>query len=332
MEDPLVAIIILNWNGWEDTIECLESVFQINYPNYCVVLVDNHSTDDSINKILNYAEGEINVESNYFNYCKTNKPINYQMVINGENNKKITKKKLTFILNSENSGFAEGNNIGIRFALKHLDPKYLLLLNNDTVVDNDFLGPLINEGETNDKIGLLGPKMYYYDDPDVIWCVGGKIDWKFGRGLHVGNKETDNGQYEIKTSFDYINGAALLIKKELFESVGLLDEKYFLYFEETDLELRAISKGYENIYVPQSKVWHKISKSGGGLSKEIGLYYITRNRWIFMGRWAQKNNYMLFVFLQLLLSIVVPFFLTLKYKNSKLLTSYYHGFWDGLNY
>jgi GT2 family glycosyltransferase len=333
MNDPTVAIVILNWNGWADTIECLESVYQNNYTNYQVVLVDNNSTDDSIQKIKDYSEGKLIVESKFFNYVNYNKPIEvFQYsteeilsIGNSANN-----KQLNIIKNEVNDGFAEGNNIGIRFALKNFNPDYILLLNNDTVVNKDFLTILVEEGEKNENAGLLGPKMYYYDDPTTIWCIGGKIDWKLARGLHVGINEIDNGQYDEKKSYDYINGSAVLIKREVLDDVGLLDKKFFLYFEETDLALRVAEIGYECLYIPGAKIWHKVSRSGGGIKKEIGIYYITRNRWLFMKKWASKANFLIFVPLQILFAIILPISMSVYYKNSNLFLAYYRGLWDGL--
>ena len=331
---PPVAIIVLNWDGWADTVECLESVYQINYPNYQVVVVDNNSTDNSIQKINDYALGKLEIKSNFFKYDPTDKPIKI-VEYNKEYHKKekfsAHNKQLLVIKNEINYGFAEGNNIGIEFALKNLNPDYILLLNNDTIVDEDFLKPLVEAGEIDVDIGILGPKMYYYDNPNIIWCIGGKIDWKLARGLHIGINETDNGQYAEKMNFDYINGSAILIKKEVFENVGLLDKKFFLYFEETDLALRASKNNYKRVFVPKSKIWHKVSKSGGGIKKEIGLYYITRNRWIFMKKWANKSDFIIFVVIQILGAIIIPIILSIYYNNRKLLPAYYSGFWDGLN-
>ena len=333
--NPTVAIIILNWNGWSDTVECLESVYQINYPNYHVVVVDNHSSDNSIQKINDYALGKLEVKSNFFKYDPTNKPIGI-VQYNRENweikKKSNTNKQLILIKNEINYGFAEGNNIGIKFALKNFNIDYILLLNNDSVVDKDFLRILVQEGEKDTKIGLLGPKMYYYDNPNVIWCIGGKIDWKLARGLHVGIDEDDKGQYNRKQAFEYINGSSLLIKKEVFDKVGLLDKKFFLYFEETDLALRASENGYESLYVPNAKIWHKVSKSGGGITKEIGLYYITRNRWLFMKKWASNSNFLIFTVLQILGAILLPIVMSVYYRNRKLFLAYYRGFWDGIIY
>ena len=216
--------------------------------------------------------------------------------------------------------------------LKNLNPDYILLLNNDTVVDKDFLTSLVLEGENNEKTGLLGPKLYYYDNPNIIWCIGGKIDWKFARGLHIGTNMVDNGQFDEKKNFDYISGSSLLIKREVIDNIGLLDKNFFLYFEETDFALRAKERNYKSLYVPNAKVWHKISKSGGGMSKPIGLYYITRNRWLFMKKWANNGDLFIFVILQILLAFILPITLCLQYKNKKLFLVYFKGLKDGLTF
>jgi GT2 family glycosyltransferase len=334
MKNPSITVIILNWNGWKDTLECLESVYQINYPNYNVILVDNASEDESLKKIGEYAEGKIIVNSDFFNYNKYNKPIKLAYFENGRFRSKIkvdlSHKELIVLRNEKNYGFAEGNNIGIRFALKNLNPDYILLLNNDTVVKKDFLNYMVESGEKDKKIGILGPKIYYYDDPKIIWSVGGKVDWKFARGLHVGINEKDNGQYEKEKVFDYVSGSVFLIKKEVLEKIGLMEKDFFLYFEETDLALRASEKGYKNIYVPKAKIWHKVSKSGGGISKPFGLYYITRNRWLFMKKWAKKSDYAFFILYQVIGAILFPIFLTIYYRSSKLFVAYYRGLKDGI--
>jgi GT2 family glycosyltransferase len=244
MKNPRVSVVIINWNGWKDTLECLESLFDVNYSNYDVVVVDNNSHDDSVIQIKDYAPN----------------------------------KELKLIENEKNYGFAEGNNIGIKYALKYFKPDYILLLNNDIVVDKDFLKELVNIGKSDDKIGILGPKIYFYDKPDVIWSAGCKISWKLGRGLHIGIGQTDHGQYDNPKKVEYISGSAFLIKKGVINKIGLMDKKYFLYFEESDWTLRANQAGYKSLYVPNAKVWHKVSQSGGGITKSTGLYYITRNR------------------------------------------------------
>ena len=173
--NPQVAIIILNWNGWQDTIECLESLYQTKYENFRVILVDNASTDDSLKNIRNYLKGKLEIHSEYFKYRKENKPIQFTE-INYDEHRDIkirTDADLIIIKNQENQGFARGNNIGIRAALKNADPKYILLLNNDTVVSPDFLIELVKTVESDHKIGFTGPKTYLYDDKDVIQAAGG---------------------------------------------------------------------------------------------------------------------------------------------------------------
>ena len=338
MHNSRVSIIILNWNGWKDTIECLESLYQINYSNFDVIVVDNDSHDESLEKIRNYASGNINIKSEFFEYNYSNKPIKILEYTRNEyeNSKgeinffKLPSKRLFLIKNDANYGFAEGNNIGIRYAFNDLNPNYILLLNNDTVVDKDFLEEMVNIGEINTDIGIIGPKIYYYDEQNTIWCVGGKIDWKFARGLHVGINEVDNGQYNEMREFDYVSGSALLIKREVVDGIGLLDKQFFLYFEESDWALRASLKEYRSVYAPEAKVWHKVSKSGGGLSKETGLYYITRNRWLFMKKWANSKDYSFFVIYQIISAIIIPSFLSIYYRNWKLFRVYYSGLKAGI--
>jgi len=163
---PKVSIIILNWNGWEDTIECLESLYQITYPNYDVIVVDNGSEDESIEKIKEYAEGNIEVESKFFEYSDRDKPIKIieykreEAEAGGGKEEDIadlpSNKRMIITKNEKNYGFAEGNNIGMRYALKALNPEYVLLLNNDTVVDKEFLGELVKVWESDEKIGIVG--------------------------------------------------------------------------------------------------------------------------------------------------------------------------------
>lgn len=298
MDIPKVSVIILNWNGWEDTIECLKSLYQINYSNFNVIIIDNASEDDSVKRINEYAEG----------------------------------KKLKIIENKENYGFAEGNNIGIRYVLNNLHPDYILLLNNDTIVDKNFLKELVYAGEIDAEIGMIGPKIYYYDKPDVIWSVGCKISWKLARGIQIGSNEEDHGQYDKSKIVEYVSGSAFLIKINVIEKIGLMDKNYFLYFEESDWTLRANQEGYKSLYVPNAKIWHKVSQTGGGISNPIGLYYITRNRWIFMKKWAKKSDYWFFVIYQIFLAIFFPIILSIYYANKKLFSAYYMGLKAGVKY
>ena len=286
VKHPKVAIIILNWNGWEDTIECLESVYQITYPNYEVIVVDNGSEDESVEKIKEYAEGKIKVESKFFEYSSENKPIRIieytreEAEAGGGKEKEIadlpSNRRMIIIKNEKNYGFAEGNNIAIRYALKALDPDYVLLLNNDTVVDKEFLGELVKIGERDEKIGAIGPKVYQYNKPKRLQATYSKISFGGGRAFVVGQNVIDYGQFNFERETDYVFGEAFLIKSKVIEDVGLFNPNYFLYWEEIELCIRIKKKGYRLIYCPRARIWHKV----GASSKKItGLrtYYSFRN-------------------------------------------------------
>jgi GT2 family glycosyltransferase len=328
-----ISIIILNWNGWQDTIECLESLYQNNYPNYDIIVVDNASNNDSINKIKEYCNGKLKVESPSFEYNNSNKPIRVLDPNVGTNRNESdlsSSRKLNLIKNDENLGFAEGNNVGIRYALENLDPDYILLLNNDAVVDKNFLMEMLKVSESDNKIGITGSKIYYYDEPNRIWFARGKISWKFCRGLNIGYNEIDNGQYDTIAEMEYASGCVFLIKVEVIDKIGLIDKRFFLYFEEIDWTLRASELDYKIVFAPKGKVWHKISKSGGGIKGKVGLYYITRNRWLLMKRWANKTDFAFFIMYQAVGALVLPLFLSIYYKKTELFMAYYRGLFNGI--
>jgi GT2 family glycosyltransferase len=229
MKSPKVSIIILNWNGLEDTIECLESLKKVTYANYETIVVDNRSDGDDV-RILRERFGD------------------YIHVID----------------NDKNYGFAEGNNIGMRYVLKR-GTDYVLLLNNDTTVAPDFLDEMIRVGESDEKIGVLGPKIYLYDKPNVIWEAGGKINWWLGAIVVLGEKQVDVGQYDKVAERDLLSGAALLIKANLLNRISLLDPSFFFGYEDYDFCIRARRAGFKVVYVPKAKVWHKVGKSRGKL-------------------------------------------------------------------
>jgi len=264
-ECPRVAIIILNWNGWRDTLECLESVYKIDYPNYDVVVVDNGSTDNSIEKIKEYCSGNIMVKSKFFKYDPTNKPIKIFEIceddaVKGKFNKKLYEKydinrRSILIKNRKNYGFTGGNNIAIKFAIKVLDPDYILLLNNDTAVNKNFLIELIKVAELDDRIGILQSKILKKDNPNIIDSAG--IFIKLGRHITRGSDEIDRGQYDDKPIIDAASGTACLFKCEMLKDVGLFEEDFFAYHEDTELSLRARKYGWIIKFVSNSVVFHK---------------------------------------------------------------------------
>ena len=230
MDYPKVSIIVLNWNGLDDTIECLESLRDVTYPNYRVIVVDNGSAGDDV-RILRERFGE----------CAH------------------------IIANDRNYGFAEGNNIGMRYALDSFDPAYLLLLNNDTVIAPDSLDELVKVAESDSTIGIVGPKIYYYDfegRKDVIWAAGGKV-YKWRRWVYraIGWNEDDLLQYQSTVDVDWVNGAAMMIKSVVVGELSLLDSLYFFGDEDVDYCIRARKRGFRVVYVPTARVWHKVGLS-----------------------------------------------------------------------
>ena len=284
-----VSIIVLNWNNWMDTIECLESLFRIDYASYDVIVVDNGSTNESVKKIREYCEGKIAVNSKFFKYEPNSKPIEV-IEYTKEEAEKVkevplsSNRRLILIKNDKNYGFAGGNNVGIRFALRTLRPDYILLLNNDTVVDRDFLKELVKVMESDKEIGIAGPKIYYYEykgRSDVISFTGEDIIPEKGLGKRYGCGEIDCGQWDKQMEVDRLEGSCMLIRREVFEKIGLLDEEYFLYWEETDFCIRTKKAGFKNVYCPKARIWHKI---GGSWQDEAPIYYFTRNTFLFIAK------------------------------------------------
>ncbi len=278
---PKVFIIILNWNGCADTIECLESLKKIDYPDYKIVVVDNASSDDSIDII----------------------PRKYTEV--------------SFIAVKKNLGFAGGNNVGIKYALEN-QADYILLLNNDTIVKPDFLTKLVEIAESDKKIGIAGPKILFYDKRDTIWFGGGKVNWSRTRGTHIAyslqltdyRQSSDSQQSAVSgQQTDYITGCCLLIKREVIEKIGLMREDYFLYYEDVDWCLCAEKAGFKSVFVPSAKIYHKQSRSAGETSFPY-IYYHSRNGLMLSSRYGFKIfTYLIsgWIFLKQILKLIVGY-------------------------
>jgi GT2 family glycosyltransferase len=242
---PHVTIIVLNWNGKDDTLACLESLEQMTYPNYEVLIVDNGSGDDSVAAISARFPHRPVVET------------------------------------GANLGYAGGNNVGLRHALAQ-GADYALLLNNDTLVAPDFLEHLVGATQADPTIGVAGPTIYYHEQPDLIWSAGGAIDWRRGETWMVALNTPDSGQLGAgPRPVDFVTGCALLVKRAVMEQVGLLDERFFVYYEETEWCARAGRAGFKIVHVPQAQVWHKIPLDARDSSPTV-QYYMTRNRLLFL--------------------------------------------------
>ena len=247
--NPSVAIVILNWNGKEDTCECLKSVARLKYRNYQVIVADNGSKDDSVKAISQRFPSTLIIE------------------------------------NGDNLGYAEGNNRAISYSIEQ-NFDYVLLLNNDAIVDPQLLDSFMSVSEANPNAGVFGAKIYYLSEPQKIWFAGGKILPELITS-HEGFGDIDDGlAWEEVRSIDYACGCALLVKADVIKKIGMLESKFFLMWEETDFCCRSRAAGFECLFVPKALVWHKISASfKGGDEGYLQNYFMVRNRLL----WIERN-------------------------------------------
>ena len=224
-----VYVVIVNWNGWEDTAECLRSCLRLRGVRHIPVVVDNGSTDGSVGRL------------------RTLFP------------------ELRVIANETNLGFAAACNVGIRSAIE-AGAEFVWLLNNDTVVDPDALAELVRVLQTRRAAAFAGSKIYYADRPDELWFAGGDLPFFGSEPRHHGLDETDTGYHDEVMACGFITGCSLLVRTSVIAAIGLMPEAYFVYWEDVDWNERAAAVGFQRLYVPASRVWHKVSASSNGPS------------------------------------------------------------------
>lgn len=208
--------------------------------------------------------------------------------------------ELKVITNKVNQGFALGNNQGIKYALKN-NPQYILLLNDDMVFEKNFLEKLVDFANNNPKYGIISPKIYFakghefhkdrYNENEkgkVIWYAGGSIDWDNIYTSHDRVDEVDQGDKENIKGVDVASGACMLVRSEVFKKLGGLDEKLFLYWEDTEFTQRAIRDEFKAVYNPNVYLWHKVSSSAGGSGSPSNDYFLIRNRYYFANKYAKS--------------------------------------------
>ncbi|OGM25911.1 hypothetical protein A3D00_02245 [Candidatus Woesebacteria bacterium RIFCSPHIGHO2_02_FULL_38_9] len=261
-----VSVVILNWNQPDITLECLDSVTKLRVKDYelNLLIVDNGSTDNSV-KIFEKL--------------------------------KIVNWKLEIISNGKNKGFAGGNNVGIKYALEK-GADYILILNNDTIVDLQLVDRFIDTADKYPEVGMLSPKIYFANGYEfhknrykkdelgkVIWSAGGKMDWDNVFGKNRGVDEVDKGQFGQEKEVNFTTGACMFLSVKALNEVGIFDEKYFMYFEDADLCMRMKKFGWKILYSPSGLVWHKVAQSSR-IGSDLNDYYITRNRLLFGMKYA----------------------------------------------
>lgn len=240
---PNVTVVVLNWNGWEDTQECLRSLRDVT-PGCRVLLVDNGSTDGSIECVQDqFPEVEV-------------------------------------LQNGTNLGFTEGNNRGIARALAD-GADYVMLLNNDTLVDPGFLAPLLRAFEREPGLGFASPVIMYASEPDAVWFCGGAIDWRSG-WAHHSTPEGGLPHAEGLRPTPIATGCCLIAPRATWEAVGVLDPRFFLFWEDADWTLRATRAGHHGVVVGESRIWHKVSRSFQRSEPTLGTFYFVRNGLLFI--------------------------------------------------
>lgn len=251
---PLVSIILVNWNGLDVTLECVRSCLALDYPRFGIVIIDNGSVDGSVAAIRDtFAE----------------------------------EPRVHLIEAGMNLGFAEGNNLGMRYA-SEAGAGFIWLLNNDTEVDPRALTALIDAAETHPDAGMFGSKIFLFDQPETIWFAGAGIDPIDGHSFHIGEGEVDTGQYDEIRQTEYITGCSVLARSAVADQIGGMSDDFFLYWEEVDWCARAVEAGWKLLYVPESRVWHKVSSSFSG-NHQLQLRYEMRNRLLFHKRHRRER-------------------------------------------
>lgn len=259
-----IIVITINFNSAEETHNCLLSLHKLSKGDYeiSIIVVDNGSKEP--------------------------------FILTSEEKK----REIKLIRTDHNLGFTGGNNIGIQDALSQ-DSDYIMLINNDTLVDPDLIKELLMVVEKDPKIGLVGPKIYFAKGHEyhkerykkeelgkVLWYAGGKIDWKNVLSTHMGMDEVDHGQYDKEKEVDFVTGCCMFFKKEVLQKIKGFDDNYFLYYEDADITMNTIKQGYTVMYAPKAVIWHVNAASGGGAGSILHDYYLTRNKLIFGMKFA----------------------------------------------
>jgi GT2 family glycosyltransferase len=239
MAHPHVVTIVLNTNRRRDTLECLASLERDACPNCTVIVLDNASTDGSVEAIRSEFPA------------------------------------VQIIPLVENRGYAGNNNVGIEAGLAQ-GADWVFVLNEDTVLAPDCLSRLVEAGEGDPRVGIVGPMVYHHNEPQVIQSAGGKLSSQWV-ATHVGQNEVDQGQYSTPRRVDWISGCGILVRRAVIEQIGMLDERFYYYWEETEWCIRARKNGWDIVHVPSAKLWHKGVQRDYHPTPSV-TYYDTRNR------------------------------------------------------
>lgn len=296
-KSPLVCIIVLNWNGCEVSEPCLQSISQIDYDNYNVVLVDNGSIDGSGEKL-----------KEKFN-CND---------------------KIHFLLLDKNYGFTGGNNIGIKYAVQKWNPSFVLLLNNDTIVNSNFLSIMVNAFADKSCYAIV-PKILCLDQPEKVLFAGGSVSKWTGNVKNYGYGKKDSEIFNIQQYTSFMNGCCALLSAECIQNIGLLDDRFFASSEDADYSLRILKSGHKIKYAPQSVIYHKVHYSfKANKGKWLTFYLGTRGIILLQKKHLPRKYLPIFISLFFIRWTLYLTFKLLMMKDLKSIKGLYVGFFDGI--
>lgn len=297
---PSVAIVLVNWNGWRDSVECIDSILACGYPNYHIYLVDNDSSDQSIEHITEWCKTPSRDPGTrdfpgVGHVSDTGVSIAYRLLEspNAIPSQAAADCRLTLVRSGGNLGFAGGNNVGIRVAgIANYD--YFWLLNTDTVIDADALTRLVERAQQDPSIGIVGSTLFYYSQPALVQAMGGAtFDASRMVMEHIGigrpRVEVPQSPAQVEADMAYVVGASMLVSRAFLRDVGYMQEDYFLYFEEIDWAMRGKGR-YRLGYAPRSLVYHKVGASSAHTVSTFSLRLLYRNRLKFVGRFFPERT------------------------------------------
>ena len=294
-----IAVILVNWKKYNLTSKCIDSLNKSNYKNFKIILVDNEYSEKSLIDLRN------------------------------------KHKELIVFKEKNNLGFAGGNNIGIRYALEN-DYDYIMLLNNDTEVKENFILPLVERIERDHSLGAVQPLILNFSNKSIIWNAGGKLNKFLGLTSTRLNNNKLNSSIVFNDFTDWISGCGILIKSEIVKKIGLLDEKFFTYYEDVDWSLRMKSLGYDLGFVKESIIYHHGSSSSKNKKTKEGVisskihYFNIRNHILLLKKHKNLFNFFGIVFFQIIKTTSYIFYFLIKFRFNKL-TMVLKGLKHGLN-
>lgn len=283
-----VSIVIVNFNGETYQNDCIHSLYEMDYKDFEIIVVDNASTDNSV-ACLKSEFPQVKVIENHIN-----------------------------------TGVVGGNNIGIRYSISS-GSEYTLLLNNDIVVSRQLLSELISRASEKT---VVVPKIYYYEPSDLLWYAGGEFRWQKGDVRHTGMLEKDKGQYDKEGITPYASTCCMLVHNTVFHNVGIMDENYFMYYDDADFCVRLQKSGISIRYVPSAVMWHKVSSSTGGEHSKLTTYYLNRNQLYYMKKYKENISIMSYIYV-ICKGITKIILSPVRHKNDRYIFVAYIDFFRG---